>query len=279
MGPRDRNEPWPIACRDRPLTAGTPWGGTPGYGVPMEPRSIERRLRRFASRVLTPDQRLRIKELEATMHVPRGDDLDALALHFGTDKSSAGHNYTPLYERHFASRRLAVTSLLEIGVGGTSSIDGYETSAGGQSLQMWSRYLPHAEILGIDIHHKAISGPRIHFEQGNASDRAFLERVIGAYGPFDIVIDDGSHIGRDILPAFETLWPAVKPGGLYVIEDLSLAYHADWEGGPPGTPGTVVDLIKRLVDDTLIRAGDSFRPSVGELHLYSEIVFLQAALS
>ena len=56
MGPRDRNEPRPIAWGDRPLPAETPSGGTPGYGVPMEPRSIERRLRRLASRVLTPDQ-------------------------------------------------------------------------------------------------------------------------------------------------------------------------------------------------------------------------------
>ena len=245
----------------------------------MKLHSVERRLRQTAARVLPADQRQRLLDVEATLRGPRADDLDALARHYGTDKSSTGHNYTPIYAQYFAWRRLLVRSVLEIGVGGTSSVEGYETPAGGQSLQMWSRYFSRAEIIGIDIFDKAVTGPRIHFERGNATDPEFLGRVIEAYGPFDIVIDDGSHIGREIIATFEHLWPAVKPGGLYVIEDLSLAYHPDWEGGPPGTPGTAADLIKQLVDRTLLRAGDRFQPSVGEIHLYHEIVFVQSPAS
>ena len=75
------------------------------------------------------------------------------------------------------------------------------------------------------------------------------------------------------------LWGAVKPGGFYVIEDLSLAYHHDWEGGPPGTPGTAADLLKQLIDSTLLRAGDPFQPSVAALHVYPEIAFLQRSSS
>ncbi|HEY6398131.1 MAG TPA: hypothetical protein VIX82_11820, partial [Solirubrobacteraceae bacterium] len=110
-----------------------------------------------------------------------------------------------------------------------------------------------------------------------ATDADFVRRVVESHGPFDIVIDDGSHIGREVIASFELLWDSVRPGGFYVIEDLSLAYHGDWEGGPPGTPGTAADLLKRLVDSTLLRAGDPFRPSVAAMHLYSEIVFLETS--
>lgn len=242
-----------------------------------------------ARRLLSPERRRRLRELESDLRAPRPADLDALARYYGTDKGPPGaggtlagfgplgHDYTPLYRRHFGARRRAVCSVLEIGVGGTSSVEGYETPAGGQSLRMWRRYFPNARVVGVDVFEKAVSGSRIQFERGDATDPEFMSRVVECHGPFDIVIDDGSHIGREIIASFELLWDSMRPGGFYVIEDLLLAYHPDWEGGPPGTPGTAVDLLKRLVDSTLLRAGDAFRPSVAAMHLYSKIVFLERA--
>lgn len=246
-----------------------------------------RPLRQRARRALSAKQLRRLKELGSELRAPRSADLDALARFYCTDKGPPGaggmlagfgplgHNYTPLYRQHFGPRREAVRSLLEIGVGGTSSVEGYETLAGGQSLRMWRRYFPNARVVGVDVFEKAVSGSRIHFEHGDATDAGFVRRVVESHGPFDIVIDDGSHIGREVIASFELLWDSVRPGGFYVIEDLSLAYHRDWEGGPPGTPGTAADLIKRLVDSTLLRAGDHFRPSVAAMHVYPEIVFLE----
>jgi hypothetical protein len=241
-----------------------------------------RAVRRYLKRFFTAEQRRwaniqlrRMMQPLVAVRARRSSDLDALALYYGTDKSSSGHGYTRLYRRHLGPRRRAVRSVIEIGVGGMTSSDGYETTAGGQSLRMWSRYLPKAMIVGIDLHPKEVSGPRIRFEQGDQSDEAFLSLLVQKYGPFDLVIDDGSHIGRHITASFKALWPAVKPGGLYVIEDLQVAYRPHWEGGPPGTAGTAAELIKNLVDDTLFRAFDSFRPSIGAMHVYGEIVFLE----
>jgi len=205
----------------------------------------------------------------------KAGDLNRLALYYGTDKSSDFHDYMALYGRHFGPRRKSVRSLLEIGVGGISSWGGYETDAGGQSLRMWSRYFPNATIVGVDLHPKRVTGPRILFEQGDQSDETFLASLVQKYGPFDIVIDDGSHIGRHVAASFKALWSGVRPGGLYVIEDLGTAYHPEWEGGPPGTPGTAAELIKTLVDDTLCRFRDSFQPSIAAMHVYGEIVFLE----
>lgn len=241
-------------------------------------------LRRLAS-FLSPSQRRLLRRAALFVRIHVGTDLDALALWYGTDKSSWHHDYTRLYERHLRSRRDRVRSVLEIGVGGTTSFAGYESSTGGQSLHMWRRYFPNASILGIDIHPKAIAGDRILFEQGDQSDREFLARVIRTHGPFDLVIDDGSHTGHDITTSFSTLWDAVRPGGWYVVEDLFTAYHPDFGGGPPGTPGTSAELIKTLVDDVLLREGDTslirkqpdLQPSIAEMHVYGNIVFFERA--
>lgn len=141
---------------------------------------------------------------------------------------------------------------------------------------------PNAEIVGVDINKKDVLGPRIHFERGDQSDSAFLQEVARKYGPFDVVIDDGSHIGRHIHASYTALWHAVRPGGTYVVEDLPVAYHRVYEGGHPGTVGTAVELIKAQVDNMIRRDEEvvgvvSFEPSVAAIHLYPEIVFFEKA--
>jgi demethylmacrocin O-methyltransferase len=140
---------------------------------------------------------------------------------------------------------------------------------------MWRRYFPNARIVGVDIYPKAIQASRMTFERGDQSDPVLLQRLVRDHGPFDLVIDDGSHIGRHITASFSGLWDAVKPGGYYVIEDLQASYHHDWEGGPPGTPGTGAALIKDLVDSTLKREGDVFVPVIAAMHVYGGIAFLE----
>jgi hypothetical protein len=234
-------------------------------------------VRTLAQNVLTNRQRVVAGRALLKLRALRKSDLDALAQLAGTDKSSREHDYTRLYRRYLDSRRTEVRSVLEIGVGGVTSISGYETLTGGQSLRVWSDYFPNAQITRIDIHDKNVSGPRIHFERGDQSDPVFLQSVIDKHGPFDVVIDDGSHIGRHIIASFNVLWKAVRPGGFYIVEDLALAYHPDWEGGPPGTPGTAAELLKTKIDDTLRRYQDPFQPSIESMHIYGEICFFEKA--
>jgi hypothetical protein len=240
------------------------------------PRRMARRFLNDAQREQVLYRRRQIESPMLRLRTRGVADLDVLARLYGTDKSSYVHGYTQLYKTHFASRQHSVRRLLEIGVGGINSWRGYETTEGGQSLRMWRDYFPNAEIVGIDINAKAVSGPRLRFEQGDQSDPVFLQALIDKYRQFDIVIDDGSHIGSHISASFATLWDAVTPGGMYVIEDLSLAYHAPY-GGPPGTPGTAPELIKGAVDDTLLRDNDPFRPSIAAMHVYGKIAFFEKA--
>lgn len=235
---------------------------------------------RTIARALVPVRaRGRIRRELRALRVLRRSYLDALGTHYRTDKSSDprlhGHNYSPLYESHLGRLRREVRAVLEIGVGGTTSVTGYQTTQGGQSLRMWRRYFPKATIVGIDIHHKKVASHRICFEHGDQSDPCFLGQVVARHGPFDLIIDDGSHLASDVRASFEHLWDAVKPGGFYVIEDLAVSYSECYGGGPPGTPGTAAELIKDVVDGTLLPYVCDALPTVAQMHVYKEIVFLQ----
>ena len=152
-------------------------------------------------------------------------DLTSLAIIYQTDKWGR-HAYTPIYAQWFSHLRYKPVRVLEIGVGGNT-----RTHSGGNSLRMWKRYFPEGFITGIDIHDKsALSERRIAVYQGDQSDASFLREVSAKAGPFDIIIDDGSHMQSHIIISFETLFPLLKSGGIYVVEDTHTSYHPSFEG-------------------------------------------------
>lgn len=51
------------------------------------------------------------------------------------------------------------------------------------------------------------------------ADEAGLTSLALLAGGFDIVIDDASHDPSKTDASYHMLWPYVKPGGLYVVED------------------------------------------------------------
>jgi hypothetical protein len=65
---------------------------------------------------------------------------------------------------------------------------------------------------------------------------------------FDIIIDDGSHVQSHVRETFSIMFPKLKNGGLYLVEDLHTAY---WEGYGGGLrkQGTFIEDVKWLIDD------------------------------
>jgi hypothetical protein len=201
---------------------------------------------------------------------PARGNLSWLAAVYGSDKGATAHRYVDLYEQHLAPLRRSATKVLEIGI--------YR----GASLQMWRDYFPRAEVIGVDIKEIPVPGPRIRTLVGDQSDPALLAKLAGE-GPYDLVVDDGSHHASHIAASFAGLFDAVRPGGFYVIEDMHTAYwEGAYEGGPPGTGGTSVELVAGLLDGVNRRhVAERYPelaatlPLVDEIHVYPRIAFLR----
>jgi hypothetical protein len=186
--------------------------------------------------------------------------LDDLAMRFGVDKSSRVHGYTKAYETLWAPWRNEAVALLEIGVGS------------GASLRMWREYFHQAKLYGLDVAacpDLPISGLRLF--QGSQSDESVLERLIHETGPLDIVIDDGSHRWADQIASFQKLYPHVKPGGYYAIEDLHTSYWDSYKSGEKSATAFLKELV-----DTLQLHGKS---GYGELSNDPEFRSLQRSLN
>jgi hypothetical protein len=167
-------------------------------------------------------------------------DLSRLALLYGTDKN-ASHFYTQHYQRYFSSIRNKPLRLLEIGVGGYSDL-----KDGASSLRMWKRFFPKAQVVGIDLYDKShFSEDRITVLQCDQTDVGKLTHISQEQGPFDIIIDDGSHLNEHIRITFSILFPLLQKGGFYAIEDLQTAYWPSW-GAVPGS--TSMDFLRSLTD-------------------------------
>jgi len=148
-------------------------------------------------------------------------------------------HYLPIYDRVFAPYRGQRVKMLEIGV-----------SRGG-SLELWRNYFgPEATIFGIDIEPACAErfDPPNQVRIGSQDDPAFLRSVVGEMGGLDIVLDDGSHIAPHQDASFRVLFPLLKAGGLYIIEDIHTSYWPSHDGGYRRR-GTAVERVKTLIDD------------------------------
>jgi len=174
----------------------------------------------------------------------RPKNLSDLAVRFGSDKWG-GHWYTPHYERYFEPYRELALKVLEIGVGGYNA-----PGSGGQSLRMWKHYFRRGLIYGLDLFAKdGIAESRLQVLQGDQGDERFLDSMAREFGPFDIVIDDGSHRSHHVITSFHALFPHVRPGGMYVVEDLCTSYWPGWGGqANPSAQGTSMAMVKGLLD-------------------------------
>lgn len=152
-------------------------------------------------------------------------NLKILAQLYGTDKWGR-HFYTYHYQLHLRKFKFENIKLLEIGVGGLKN-----PSSGGNSLRMWKKYFPFGKIYSVDIFDKSeIQEKRIKIFRGNQADNEFLLNLINEIGEVDIIIDDGSHINEHVINTFNLLFPRLKDGGVYIVEDTETSYRDDYGG-------------------------------------------------
>ncbi len=151
-------------------------------------------------------------------------NLTDLADKYGSDKGSSKHRYTELYNMLFQPYQKRKIRFLEMGlqIGGPEhgkSEDRETTDL--PSIRMWLEYFSSAEIIGLDVSDFSwFEADRFQFIRCDMDDRANIEAAAEKIGKVDIIIDDASHASSHQQDAFVTLFPLLKPGGLYIIEDL-----------------------------------------------------------
>jgi len=138
--------------------------------------------------------------------------LDNIFNKYDTDKNTYFHNYTRQYNTLLHNFREKPIKFLEIGVYNGGSIKAFKETFQNSTC-----------ILGLDVnnHCKTFQdiSKNIFIEIGNATDANFINTITETYGSFDVILDDDSHINRDVIKSFELLFPLLNDNGLYIIED------------------------------------------------------------
>ncbi len=143
-----------------------------------------------------------------------------------TGKSHKWLHYFPVYERAFSGFVGRPLRFLEIGV------------QNGGSLSMWKGYFgPQATIVGIDIDPACAAhddpANDVHVRIGSQADAEFLASLIEEFGPFDAILDDGSHQTAHIVTTFGRLFDeGLREGGLYAVEDTHATYWPKFRDVP-----------------------------------------------
>lgn len=117
-----------------------------------------------------------------------------------------------LYNRLFAPYQDKEIRLLEIGLWH------------GVSFQIWKDYFEKATLFGLDMaipNSSLLEIGKIFF--GNQSYKYFTDNVAKELKTLDLVIDDGGHWCDDQQVSFNSFWPCLNKGGMYIIEDLWVA--------------------------------------------------------
>jgi hypothetical protein len=164
--------------------------------------------------------------------------LNAIGLKYGTDKASSGHNYLNFYETFFAPLRHQPLTVLEIGV------------LEGASLKTWRDYFPKSKIIGVDIlpSAKRFERDRVIVEVLDQSNIDELTRLSLKHGPFDVVIDDGSHMWEHQICSLRAIFPFLKNDGIYVVEDLQTNYGSLQSRFKGVASSSCVDYLKKWLD-------------------------------
>ena len=156
----------------------------------------------------------------------------------------------------------------------------------GGSTVFWSEYFQPDKLVAIDwLQREDSEYFRRYVRSRDARDRlktywgvdqanaeGLREIVAREFtGPLDLVLDDGSHLPEETQTSFETLFPHLRVGGLYVIEDWN------WELLPefrdPGHVWASTDGLVGLVTNLARLAGSS--QAIGALTLYPNFVAVE----
>ena len=176
-------------------------------------------------------------------------------------------HYFEIYDRHLAKFVGEPTALLEIGI-----------YAGG-SLDLWRAYLgPGCELYGVDIDPYCTRFEEATVSVGDQADRAFWQTFRAETPPLDIVIDDGGHTVEQQRVTLEELLPHLRPGGVYICEDVhgdDNAFLGYVHGLSRGLFGYDLTLDEASPERVLSSPATAFQSAIHSVHVYPYVVVIE----
>ncbi len=169
------------------------------------------------------------------------DELNKIGEYYGTDKQYLHNYYNRFYQKILQPYR-EKCDILEIGV-----LDG-------ASLKVWNDFFKEGLIHGIDINNYQSDLDRVWMFNVDQSNQESLYEFSKNGFMYDVIIDDGSHRMNDVQITVQILFENVKPGGLFIIEDLQTSLECrmpekavfGW-GDPSKT--TALDMLQSIIDN------------------------------
>jgi|TARA_R110000765_G_scaffold157296_1_gene260504 hypothetical protein len=161
-----------------------------------------------------------------------GEALDKIMLEVAygrldkVDRGSFVHNYHRPYGKLLGPGRENVQTVLEVGV------------FAGLGLHAWSKFFSNSQIEGVDKsfqYERKIKRLFTHPESDriklNWCDTTSIYHLAEHFNHhkyhhyFDIIFDDGNHFASGQKATVINLWDFLKPGGWYMIEDVTDVYE------------------------------------------------------
>lgn len=179
-------------------------------------------------------------------------------------------HYFDLYDSHLRRFRGFGARVLEIGV------------YSGGSLELWRDYFgPDSQLYGVDLEEACMryedDSTRIFI--GDQADREFWTRFRVDVPELDVVIDDGGHLPIQQVVSLEELLPHLRPGGVYICEDVHgthnrfASYVAGLVQGLNDASAMEADLA--TPERRLVSPATDFQSSVDSIHCYPYAVVIE----
>jgi len=200
------------------------------------------------------------------------DLLSQIATKYDTDKGLQHHGYTEIYDKYFHDFIGKGITMLEIGVGGY-----HFNNRGGGSLNMWAEYFDNARIIGVDLYDKSAikKDHRVELHKFSQDDGMAFYNLFQQVIP-DIVIDDASHINDLTIQTFKIVFPYLKEGAIYVVEDTHTSY---WKENFRGTTDleskeTAIGYFRHQLHSLQIESGVENYFGIKSIHFYPKQIFI-----
>src|SRR4029077_15608726 len=154
----------------------------------------------------------------------------------GSDKGVGGrHNYTPIYSVLFGGLQDQQCRIFELGLG--SNDPGVASNMGrdgipGASLRGWKELFPKALVYGADIDRSTLfEEDRIMTFYCDQLDQQAIRQLWAQpalRGGMDVIIEDGVHTFEGSVSFLEGSIEQLRPGGIYVVEDIAKEALGRW---------------------------------------------------